>query len=412
MGKAVYYWWYAYGRFAPGENNLPHFGQVIKHYRELRGWSREEFATVLQCTVRYVEMLESAKNINMPDLLSRRIALARILDIPLVLLGVSSVVGLDNATNALSEMAEASFVADQRTFIIFERLLALCWDACYTSSFQRVAGDVAYCLDILNGTAKHAKGLQRDQANAMRCRFYQLSGIIARDRMDFVQAVEDGAKAIDLALELNNAELIAASLEHRAGTYSRLKQHDFASQDIKRALPYANRSRDVLKGNVYLEIALKTLQEPEKSKGEKEKEVIGFLDEAGRIVRKGKLEEDGSFLKLNTASLHIERAKALTYFHRFQDAHNSYRIASRALSPSLISWQVNILIEEAETYLVENDIEACCEKAIKALDIIHSVQSRNREERIQKLYLRCLKKAPKNPQVCLLAERLRTSVRI
>src|SRR5947209_6111634 len=66
MSKTVYYWWYAYGRFAPGENNLPHFGQVMRHYREIRGWSKEELATVLQCTVRYVEMLESSKNNNMP----------------------------------------------------------------------------------------------------------------------------------------------------------------------------------------------------------------------------------------------------------------------------------------------------------------------------------------------------------
>jgi transcriptional regulator with XRE-family HTH domain len=405
MSKTVYYWWYAYGRFAPGENNLPHFGQVMRYYREIRGWSKEELATVLQCTVRYVEMLESSKNTNMPDLLSRRIAIARILQIPLILLGVSSVIEQGNTTDLLEGLAEASFSTDQRTFTMFERMLALCWDVCYTSSFQRAASDVAFCLDTLNDAAKHATGIQRDQVNAMRSRFYQLSGIIARDRMDFVQALDDGTKAVDLALELNNVELIAAAFEHRAGTYSRLKQQDFAFRDIKRALPYADRSRDVLKGNVYLEIALKSLQKPG-NKEEKEKEVMGFLDEAGRIVRKGNLEEDGSFLKLNTASLHIERAKALTHFHRFQDAHNSYRIALKALSPGLISWQVNILIEEAETCLIENDIEACCEKAMKALGIIHSVQSRNREERIQKLYLRCQKKAPNNPQVYLLSGKL------
>src|SRR5579859_1477717 len=81
-----YYWWYAYGHFDQGEHNLPHIGQVIRHYRKLRQWSKEEFAEVLGNTVRYVAMLENEKNTHMPDLLSRRLALARILDIPLALL--------------------------------------------------------------------------------------------------------------------------------------------------------------------------------------------------------------------------------------------------------------------------------------------------------------------------------------
>jgi hypothetical protein len=36
MKAEKYKWWYTYGPFDHGENNLPHLGQVIRYYRELR----------------------------------------------------------------------------------------------------------------------------------------------------------------------------------------------------------------------------------------------------------------------------------------------------------------------------------------------------------------------------------------
>jgi transcriptional regulator with XRE-family HTH domain len=81
MSKS-HYWWYAYGYFAPGKGNFPHLGQVIRYYRKVSGLGKEAFATVLGCTKRYVEMLESDRNVMMPELLSRRILLAKALQIP------------------------------------------------------------------------------------------------------------------------------------------------------------------------------------------------------------------------------------------------------------------------------------------------------------------------------------------
>lgn len=404
MSKMAFYWWYAYGHFGPGDDDLPHLGQVFKYYRELRGWTKEELATILDCTVRYVEMLESPKNTKMPESLPRRKFIARVLGIPLVLMvGIPSFPDMKQEENTSRSFMDSFTIADPRTMTLYERMLTFCWEACYTSSFQRAAGDVAFCLTMLNESMKDAKGIQRDQLNAMRCRFYQLAGIIARDRLDFDQALKDGTQAVDLALELNNAELIAASLDHRSGSHARQKRYDLALLDIQRALPYADRSRSILRGNVYLVAAEKHMR----VQGQRaEHEVMGFLDTVGSIVRKGHLEDDGSFLKLNVASLHIERAKILTQFHHFEDAHNSFKIAHKNLSPDLVSWQANILIEEAETCFQEEEIDGCCEQASRALKIVRTLQSRSREERIQRLYIRCRKRAPHNISVYRLGEAL------
>ena len=63
-------WWYIYGPFDPGENNLPHLGQVIRYYRELRQWKAKDLADALGQSPRHVYEIESSPN--MPELISRR----------------------------------------------------------------------------------------------------------------------------------------------------------------------------------------------------------------------------------------------------------------------------------------------------------------------------------------------------
>src|SRR5579875_1838458 len=87
----TYYWWYIYGHFGPGEDNLPCVGEVLAYYFVLSGLSKQELASTLQWTERYIEMLKSPNNKDMPKLLPRRILLAKALHIPPILLGLSSI---------------------------------------------------------------------------------------------------------------------------------------------------------------------------------------------------------------------------------------------------------------------------------------------------------------------------------
>jgi transcriptional regulator with XRE-family HTH domain len=127
-----HYWWYAYGYFEAGKDNLPHFGQALAHYRKLSGWSKAQAASVLKCTERYIEMLESDQNTNMPKSNPRRAALAKILKIPPVLLGVAFVAPEENVAHAASGGAQAAF--DSQTMTFYEDMLSACWELYYTSS--------------------------------------------------------------------------------------------------------------------------------------------------------------------------------------------------------------------------------------------------------------------------------------
>jgi transcriptional regulator with XRE-family HTH domain len=400
-----YYWWYVYGYFTPGEGNFPHIGQVIRYYRKMCGLEKGALAIILGCTKRFVEMLESDQNRVMPQLLSRRILLAKALHIPPILLGLSSLAlyEKENATPLLSEFLEADSITDIRRMAFYEGTLALSWEFYYTSSIERAAKNIDFCFEMLNEEAKETKGVQRDQFDAVRCRFFRLAALIARERMEVDKAFGYINESVSMALHLKNAELIAASLVGRIRIRYQKQQYEQALQDAETACFYADHDllHDPLKGKcyqmageaqAYLAGENKTLQDKS----------IAYFDKAGRIARKGNLEPDGSFVKTDLTSIYIERAKALRLFRRFREAHNAFAIARKNLSPELTRWQVNLLIEEAKTYLAEGDVTSCCTSLIDALPIVRAIQLQNREEPIRSLLEQCKRRESHNEAVLRL----------
>lgn len=376
------HWWNIYGPFDPGENNLPHLGQVIRYYRELRNWKAKDLAEALGQTVRHVYEMEGSNN--MPELISRRQAISRLLQIPPVLLGLSVVVPSNSLEHTDIEIAGTIPIINMPTINMLQSMLELSWELYYTSSAQIAANNINHWIQHLAGAAKEARGVQRDQLIAMLCKFYQLSGVAARDRMDIPRALRDGKRAIDFALQLQNPELISASLFRRAKTYLKQQDYDAAIKDLEAALPYAEKSRDPLKGYVYQATA-EAYSIVAKNDAQTQKQSLNLLDQVGRIVRKGNLEDDGSFVKLNIAGLYMDRAQALTLFHKTDEAHNALSIARNNLGPELTRWQARLLIADAEIYLAEDDPESCCEIAFDALKVVQATQSRSNEARVQKL---------------------------
>src|SRR5260370_1178870 len=101
MSETPYYWWYAYAPFELGEHNRPYMGQVIRYYRELRGWTIKDLAKALQVSEHHVYEIESSGN--MPESISRRTLIAKLLKIPPALLGLSIIAAADEQTRATVE---------------------------------------------------------------------------------------------------------------------------------------------------------------------------------------------------------------------------------------------------------------------------------------------------------------------
>src|SRR5712691_11701042 len=85
------HWWDSYGPFDPDPNdeNFPHAGQVIRHYRLMKKWTPAQLGEALDKSARWVQTME--KDNEVPELISRRRALANMLNIPPILLGLASI---------------------------------------------------------------------------------------------------------------------------------------------------------------------------------------------------------------------------------------------------------------------------------------------------------------------------------
>lgn len=391
------YWWYAYGYFAAGEGNFPHIGQVIRYYRKLCGLSKDELAISLHYTKRYIEMLESDQNLVMPELISRRILLAKALHIPPILLGLSSLAlsGPNEAILPLNGLLAADIAADSRTMAFYEGILALSWEFYYTSSIQRAARSIDLCFEMLNDEVQEITGFQRDQYDTLRCRFYRLSALVARENMEIDKASEHINESVSIALRLRNTELIASSLVGRIRIHFYKQLYREALHDAELACSYADAGllRDPLKGKCYQMAGEAQAYLAGESKALQDKS-IAYFDKAGRVARKGNMEPDGSFVKTDLTSIYIERAKALTLFRRFDEAHNAFALARKKLSPELTRWQVNLLIEEAKTYFAQDDVESCCLSLLDALPVVRAINMQNREGFIRRLFEKCRRHAP------------------
>jgi transcriptional regulator with XRE-family HTH domain len=400
-----HYWWYAYGYFEPGNDNLPHFGQVFAHYRKLSGWSKAQAASALKCTERYIEMLESDRNINTPKSNPRRAALAKLLKIPPVLLGVALVGQEEDIAHATTDSTGTQATFDSQTMTFYEDMLASCWELYYTSSVHGATKNIDLWLRYLQNQVEKVSGVKRDQLLSLLCRFYQLSSLAARDRYDLNRALADEKQAVAIAFDLGNAELIASSLLRRTRIYLGKSDYQLALQDAEAAIPYADRSRAPLKGKVY-QIAGEAYGRVAGSSQELQKKSLDYFDQVGRIVRKGKIEADGSFARLDVTSLYIERAEALRQFGHFDDASDALAIARNNLSPQLTRWHINVMLEEAETYFAQGERDDSATVALDALKLVNALRLDGKKERIRRLYRNLYAWDANYPLVRLLGQEL------
>jgi transcriptional regulator with XRE-family HTH domain len=377
------------------------------YYLALDGMSKEELARRLGVTERYIDMLKSSKNTSSPGLLPRRILLAKLLHIPPILLGLSSVTLLEFGDGSLSDNTEtmAPALAITAAMTSYEYLLALSWELYYTSSVQKASTSVDNALQRLNSDFLHASEVKKDQRDAMLCRFYQLYSLIMRDRMELDKSRDYENQAVEIAFRLRNAELIASSLLRRARIFLRQEAYQNALADALAALPYADLSRDPLKGKCYQMAGEAQSYLAGNDRGLQEKS-LAYFNKAAQIVRKGNLEPDGSFVKTDITSIYIEKADALILFDRYQEAHNALAVARKNLSPELTRWEVNLLLAEARAYIAEKDVSSCCYSLTDALKIVRAVNLTSKEQRICSVYETCKRLDPANISLSVLEKML------
>lgn len=285
--------------------------------------------------------------------------------------------------------------------------LSFSWGYYYARGSHALPPIIDDCLRSLTESMQTAHGSEQVHLIDLLCRFYQLSGVVARDQMNISRALSDGKKAVELAFSAENVELIAASLFRRAKTRMKQAQYDAALQELEAALVYAQRSRDPLKGYIHQAMAEAYTMLADPYDQHIQQKSLALLDTVSTIVENGNLEDDGSFVKLNITGLAMDRASVFTHFLQPEEARRSLLIAQQHLGTDLNRWRSRLLIANAETSLAENDAQSCCEYLTKALNIVQETHSRSNEKRVMTIYQQLSTIAPHSSFVRQVGEQLR-----
>ena len=403
------YWWTRYGNFSLGSGILPHMGEVISHYRKQRYQTQVEFATASGYNVRTVQEWETTIMINDHE---RRIFLAKLLKIPPALLGLDwRLVTYQDATGTLTDpLSEMVELIEEDAYYQYEDMLVMGWECLYAGKLTEIAPRIERRLGKLIAITKQAPVSQQEAWQSLLCQFYQLHSRILEHRgtddSNTKNALYQNKQAVRIATDLDDNELLLASLFRSSTLYMEHDNYGLAQQNIQGALDRIEHVRTPLKVNVYLAAANanavyiahdQTL----------EKQIQRWLDKALTAVYKGKIEDDNSFLKPKLAAVHHEKAKTLLLFSRLhpsstkylKDARNELNMAWKALPPDLVTWRINFCLTEAKLFVAEHDIEGGARIGIQALEAAKLMGSKRRETQVEALYYDLMGLSKTNPYV-------------
>lgn len=412
--------------YSSGEYGLPHMGEVIADHRIKAGWtSQETFAIVCGVDKQTVAYWENQRYLAE---MKRRIFLCKLLKIPPELLGLTWASLTDgDKTNTLANTLDISELLQENAYSLYEDILIFAHTS--TDKYSPVAAYRFYKhQQELEQIVKQVTEIEKDAWKDLLSRFYQHSTFIAQHHKKDEQALLLANEAVSIADSLKDMELIGASLYRRSRVHLIQNRYDNAKKDIQGALDKTERARGPLKGSSYLlaaEINSLYAEGDEKLKTQCRK----WQDDAARLIYKGKVEDDGTFLTFNLYAVHHERAKTLLRFalyyttddelvaqlkntnvradkNRIKDAKNALMAARNHLESSSKRKEMYLSITEARIYLVAREFEESAITAKRALDFARKAHSQQGIEEIKQIYSALYQLELKNPHVANLGVEL------
>lgn len=272
-----------YGPFTAQEDGWPNAGEVVRYYRRALSMSAAELAELYgkaigeHITARWILKMEQQNKI--PLDITRRRALAKILSIPLHLLGLTSLeqvthnpIGMKKALvrKAPVVLAHSSFDLD-----LYDKEARIFWKLHYAQTAQDELADILLHIHNLTPIQQAAKGAFQRHVSELINSYYRLAATVQRDHGNFEEAYIYANESVRFAKFMDNdphaLQVVAASQYTRGvvnlawGAFgNHVKQGNIildqekieaALADFERALKTASPQ---LKGIIYSEMSRAT----------------------------------------------------------------------------------------------------------------------------------------------------------
>jgi tetratricopeptide (TPR) repeat protein len=194
-----------YGPFTAQEDGWPNAGEVMRHYRRKLPMSAEKLAELYgktigeQITARWILKMEQQNKI--PLDITRRRVLAKILNIPPLLLGLSS---LEQVAHNPTIIENASQTLTYSSFDLewYSKEARVFWKLHYAQTAQDVLPDLLSYIHKIAPIQQKSRGDVKRQTSELLNSYYRLAATILRDRGKFEDAYTLANQSVRMAKEM------------------------------------------------------------------------------------------------------------------------------------------------------------------------------------------------------------------
>jgi transcriptional regulator with XRE-family HTH domain len=228
------------------------FGQLVRSYRQQRGWTQEELGERWGYTRAYVSQIEQGKR--KLDSMTQVLRLADILDIPQEKLeeigrGIPKrsieVQKPEQADSAILQM----LLAPGRDMVQLSYML---WIADQAPILEEKLQELTIALDqaLISYHGEFLKPAQQLLAYT-----HQMRGRMAFDRLDFAAASGHFSEMVDLGQELNDPDIITTGIVYQGSLLRKRGRFETSIRYYEKAKPYADAASEAVRGIYHVNLS-------------------------------------------------------------------------------------------------------------------------------------------------------------
>jgi tetratricopeptide (TPR) repeat protein len=414
MEAEKYYWkdkqGNIYGPFRMDEEGNPHGGDVVQHYRLLKHLSPKALGAEPGKTKRWVTQMEHDNMV--PELISRRKALIRVLGIPPILLfpnifeddDLVRIETQQKTPPAQTHIGSTSGGLDLRSC---GEMLSLYWSIFHTSAAQNVSDNVEKKVLLLRSFASETHGKEHSKALSLLCQYRLLAARIAEYRIDYGRAFLHYQEAIDIAEEMNDPELQAVSYFRRGCTYKDQGKMVEAADNLSQACSFEMLVPITLVGRMQLVLGNVTAHLARKD-SEKTQEALTLIEQAGKIVRDRRKEEGIDCIAWHEGKYHSSKAQALMAIGHLEEAEEALQLAHETSPLSQVKDHNYLDILQVRLAMQSRQYVIAASTALQAFDVAEQFGMRRNIQMLANTHQRLLTTGDgKSSEVRDLGEKLR-----
>ncbi|HEU5381297.1 MAG TPA: hypothetical protein VFV38_38210 [Ktedonobacteraceae bacterium] len=377
--------------FKSGADGFPLPGPVVRHYREhmmyadrdnrVKHWTQCDLAQRLKVTELTVRLMETQNKFL--DSIERRRALATLLKIPPVLLGLSSLdliveVATGQATPAQEEikLTPDTLQNYQKSYTVYEKLFASGATFNVAASIERQTKQIAYTVQNMQIKGK------TDFLRSLWDYEILCAKIYGSDLYDWTKTFEHIDNAKEIAALLDDRDLQAATLYTSGLYHQRQGRLGLAKADIDGALMYAKGALPQTRGLIYSLEATQCLETQGLAGSALIYKLLDYAEQYAGVKSERKT------LKFGIGTLYIHKADDLIDLKRPAKALEYVDMAEKHINPTKKRLLVYLNILRARCYieLRKPEYEQAAKLLAESIEYSQAIRVQRHIDYIERLY--------------------------